>query len=292
VVPSVTLTGTIPKTLDRAPGAVVSSMNSAEHIESSTRRERNRQPLRHRSVSRDGAPKSAEARVAQAVSHELRNGLTSISAAAELFLVLPARPGASTKLLGVLRRGVDRLVVLAEDLDALAVTEDIRHGRYVPVWQRLHPGDLLERVVAGLEEETSIRDITIDAVIPVSCPHVMAEARLLKQAIANLLRTAVGSSPPGSKIVAEIRPQCRTVTFLVRDNGPTIPATAWQALFDLKGSDDATLPRWFEGRVLSLTVARLIAETYRGTVECSTASGGGMEFRLAIPAASDDGAPG
>jgi signal transduction histidine kinase len=101
---------------------------------------------------------------------------------------------------------------------------------------------------------------------------------ILRNLLANSVESLAGSKRDGGQITvrAEVHDNAH-VRIVVADNGPGIPPTAQESLFEPFVSGKAT------GMGLGLAVSRAIAEAHGGTLEA--ASAGRAEFRLILPCA-------
>jgi signal transduction histidine kinase len=112
-------------------------------------------------------------------------------------------------------------------------------------------------------------------------PAVSGNPDRLVQVVLNLLvnaRQALGNRP-GARIHLETRAGAREVELEVRDNGPGIPETVMDRVFDpfftTRGPD--------EGTGLGLAIAHDIAREHGGALEVSSRPGQGASFVLRLP---------
>ncbi|HEY6101116.1 MAG TPA: ATP-binding protein, partial [Anaeromyxobacter sp.] len=95
---------------------------------------------------------------------------------------------------------------------------------------------------------------------------IIADARKLRQAVANLVQNAVKFSPHGGEVLVEVTRDPARLRFTVYDQGPGIRAGESDLVFEplhhaqAKGRDEARAP----GTGLGLPVARGIAEAHGG----------------------------
>ena len=121
-------------------------------------------------------------------------------------------------------------------------------------------------------------------------PPIEGNADRLVQVVLNLLvnaRQALAGAP-GARIHLETRAREREVELEVRDNGPGIPESAMDRVFDpfftTRGPD--------EGTGLGLSIAFDIAREHGGALEVSSQPGQGASFVLRLPAQSAPARPG
>ncbi|MGB6190914.1 MAG: HAMP domain-containing protein, partial [Terracidiphilus sp.] len=152
---------------------------------------------------------TAERRLLQDVSHELRSPLARLSFAVELIQDAPdPAPGIAR-----LRREIDRLSHLVGTLlDMTSAEGDLFSRRITSVAL----GPLIEEIVADCRLEAEARSVQLktDIVAPVS---IKGEPELLRRAFENVLRNAIRFAPAESTVETCVEPQAAGVTISVRD---------------------------------------------------------------------------
>jgi C4-dicarboxylate-specific signal transduction histidine kinase len=135
------------------------------------------------------------------------------------------------------------------------------------------------RIVRG--ETRNRADIELD-LAPV--PLVVGSATQLGQIVLNLLVSAiegVSERPVAERLVTlRVRPEGRTVHLELTDTGPPIADEDLRHLFDPFHA--TRRPR---GTGLGLAISRAIAEELGGSIDVANRPGGGVFFRLVVPAA-------
>ncbi|MGB0849526.1 MAG: sensor histidine kinase [Thiolinea sp.] len=159
-------------------------------------------------------------------------------------------------LLGEIESGVQRRSFTAVDLSEMAL-------------------ELSESMQPVFEEADKQLAIKIEPSL-----QVMGNADLLKQLLLNLLVNAMKHSRDGAHAwitVAKIDGNCR---IEVGDDGPGIPATSTNVVFERFHRLDAS--RGSSGNGLGLSLVRAIAELHEGRVRLAASSPGAV-FRADIP---------
>jgi PAS domain S-box-containing protein len=214
------------------------------------------------------------------VSHDLRNPLGVVAAAADLLLDLPLDEAERRKQANIIRRSADRMSRLIGDL--LEVSR-IEAGALV-----VRTGS--EEVRGILEEARSIfapqaRDRNVDLVVDArpDLPPAMVDRDRILQALSNLLANALKVTPGGGRVTLGARATpAGAVEISVADTGPGIAPEAMDRLFDRfwqASRHDRT------GSGLGLAIVRGIAEAHRGTVRVDSKPGKGAIFRILLPVA-------
>jgi two-component system sensor histidine kinase CpxA len=166
---------------------------------------------------------TAERRLLQDISHELRSPLARLSFAAELARTSPDRDAAALRV----NKEIDRLTDLAQSL--LQVTRE--------------EGDLsalkLEYVALDTLLHELVQDCEIDAAARGCqlastglCPvELLADPVLLRRAVENVVRNAIWHAPPGSTVEVALDITEVNASITIRDFGPGVPAETLTQIF-------------------------------------------------------------
>jgi signal transduction histidine kinase len=219
-------------------------------------------------------------------SHELRTPLATIKANLELALTDAEGDAESrTRAAEVIKRAIDRMARLTDDLLALARLDAPANGRE-PVALAVLLEDAREEFAAaaasrGVELEAAVEpDVTVSG-----------DRDVLKRALANLLDNAVRVAPRGSSVRLAHGRQDAWTWLAVADEGPGIALEHQQSIFDRFWRTDDGRTRPGGGSGLGLAIVRQIAEAHRGSVEVFSELGAGATFVLWLPRDADCGDP-
>ena len=102
--------------------------------------------------------------------------------------------------------------------------------------------------------------------------------------IMNLLENAIKYSPPDSPLHLHGERREGEILFVLRDEGPGIPPTEVERIFDKFYR--AEKPHPLGGTGLGLAICKGIVEEHRGLIGVLNAPGGGAEFWFSVPALS------
>ena len=132
--------------------------------------------------------------------------------------------------------------------------------------------DRFDAEAASRKVELTVEDRSHDG-------HVRADARLMEEALSNLIRNALEAAPSGGRVRLRALDAERPgwVALEVEDNGPGLDGIAPGELFKPFFSTKE------KGTGLGLAHARKIAELHGGRVEARNAQGRGSVFRLELP---------
>jgi two-component system, OmpR family, sensor histidine kinase ChvG len=212
------------------------------------------------------------------VSHELKNPLAAIRTATEL-LAEVEDPADRQRFLDLAQREVARMEGLLSsvreitEIDARLETEKTETVAL----------DVLLREMIASRCLRADKDVEFQLQAPPEPVLVRASAERLTQVFENLLDNAASFSPAGGTVDVRLDQEDGAGVVLVEDQGPGIPETHLERIFD----------RFFRYRPeggrdghtgLGLAIAKAIAEGYGGTISASNRPEGGARFEVRLPA--------
>jgi two-component system sensor histidine kinase KdpD len=235
-----------------------------------------------REVSRTEALRQSDelkAALLASVSHDLRTPLTSIRAAVDNLLEenVKLAPLAVRELHVVIAEEVERLTRLVHNLLEMARIES---GEMKPAaaWQSVP--ELVRNVLERCEPLLRRHHVTVRLNEPMA--PVMLDARLLAQALANVVENAAKYSTAGSEIVVNAALEDDSLTVRVEDQGPGLSPDELERVFEkfYRGNSD---DRRQEGTGMGLAIARGIVEAHGGRIWAENIPGAGAAFIVKIP---------
>jgi two-component system sensor histidine kinase KdpD len=128
----------------------------------------------------------------------------------------------------------------------------------------------------------------IEVKLPDGLPPVMADAKLIEQALDNAIGNAVAHTPPETRILLDGDAAGGAVTVRVTDDGPGIGSELLPHIFEKfvhARGQGASLADGGEGTGLGLAIARGIMAAHGGTVaaESPVAKGHGTRIVFTFP---------
>jgi signal transduction histidine kinase len=105
----------------------------------------------------------------------------------------------------------------------------------------------------------------------------------LTQVMANLLNNAVKYSPNGGEIVVSTRVEGNAAHIVVRDHGMGIPKEALETIFERYGRVESLATRHIQGTGLGLPIVRQIVQLHGGAVWVESTVGEGSVFHVTLP---------
>ena len=215
------------------------------------------------------------------VSHELRNPLASISAAAHVVKV--AQPGSADAVQAqlVIERQTRHMAHLVGDLlDISRVTM----GKMALERERLDLEAVVTHVVGIWRNSGRLERhrVTLDT----RPAWIDADRARVEQIVTNLLDNALKFTPGGGAVRVIVAPQGDEVILRVADDGPGIPAHLTANLFEPFVQGDEPGIRARGGLGVGLALVKGLAEMHGGSVSAANTPTRGATFTVRFPAAS------
>ena len=228
--------------------------------------------------------------VARRIAHEIKNPLTPIQLSAER-IRRKFRGGIQPGDLETFDRCTETIVRQVGDIGRM-VDEFSSFARMpTPTFAPHDLTDLLREAVFA--QRVANPDIDFDLMEPLGAIEVLADGRMIAQALTNVLKNAVEAvsartskrpDPPGL-ITAEIAQEAEGVTIIIEDNGLGLPA---------KDRDRLTEPYVTtrdKGTGLGLAIVKRILEDHGGELVLTDARHGvGARAILTLPSSPGEGA--
>ena len=212
------------------------------------------------------------------VSHELRTPLSSINLMIETILDTHGDPEAIDLFLPRVKREVDRMVHLVQDLLDLARAES---GRL-----RLRREDVdLCSVAANILKTFEPRAAQLGVHLRMSedSARIDGDPDRLAQVLVNLIDNALRHTPAGGSVTVDVRPYEGGATLVVRDTGVGIPYNDLPHVFERFYVVDRSRARESTGTGLGLSIVKQIVEAHGGAVTADSEFGLGATFTCVFP---------
>jgi two-component system phosphate regulon sensor histidine kinase PhoR len=216
------------------------------------------------------------------VSHEIKTPLTAIKGFVEtLQQVNVDNPEESQRFLGIVKKHVDRLSAIIEDLLSLSRIEQQDEDSGL----NLEPIELKDicraahQIVRAKAAEKNIRiNLDCDQHLKIEC-----DPTLIEQAVVNLLDNAIKYSDSGKSIDLLARSDNSNAVIEVKDQGIGIAKKHLPRLFERFYRVDKARSRNMGGTGLGLAIVKHIAQVHGGQVTIDSTLGKGSTFAIRLP---------
>ena len=216
-------------------------------------------------------------------SHELRSPLTSVQGFAELLML--ERDTLTAKQVETVEIILDNCRHLARLLNDLLDLARSDAGRLGITRQPTAVAALIDDAVRTMRAQTETAHQILTERVEPGLPLVDVEADRIRQVLVNLLTNAHDYSPEGASIEVTARPRGAEVEIAVTDDGPGIPESQLDLIFQRFTRGDAGLTQRVGGTGLGLAISKSLVELHGGTIEAESVVGVGSTFRFRLPAA-------
>jgi PAS domain S-box-containing protein len=219
------------------------------------------------------------------VSHELRTPLTSIRGS--LGLILGALAGSLQpkvkSLLEIAQSNCERLVLLVNDILDI---EKFSAGQMRFELQTLPLAGLVQQAVDANEGYARKFHVRLE-LRPIDPGYeVSVDPDRFIQVMSNLLSNAAKYSPQGGAVRVQAEIRGGHVRVSVRDDGPGIPETFRERIFEKFSQADASTTREKGGTGLGLHIAQRFVEHMQGRIGFESEAGRGSTFWIELPVAA------
>jgi len=252
--------------LTGAVGLGSSVRHALERLVTDALEERDRRLAMHAEQTKALSALSAE------IAHELKNPLSSVKGLSAL--VAKDLEGKPAERLGVLRREVDRMQDILEELLNFSrplvplSMEKIQARTLADDVVRMHEGSALDQGVAMRVEGDG--------------SELICDPRKVRQVLVNLVQNALHASPTGGEVEITVQGTDEDVCFTIGDRGAGVAEEVRDRAFE------AGVTTKKAGSGIGLVVARSLARQHGGELELVDRDGGGCMATLRLPRKPDE----
>ena len=236
-------------------------------------------------IASEQALKDADTRKNQflaTLAHELRNPLSPISNALQLWPHFATDAAEMEHLRTVIERQVQQLIRLIDDLMDLS---RISSGKVGLRRQQIDLGSAIARAVETAQPNIDAGCHRLTVTTPDEPIYIHGDVARLTQVFANILNNAAKFTVRDGVISLVARMQGDQAIVRIRDNGPGIPAPMLTEIFAAFRQVDTSPSRSQAGLGIGLWLAKQIVDLHGGTITaCSDGAGKGSEFIVTLPA--------
>jgi signal transduction histidine kinase len=209
---------------------------------------------------------SAERRLLQDVSHELRSPLARLGFAVELAKTSDDRDAALARI----RKEADRLNSLVDELLRLTRSEGDPGARNL---EEIELANLVDDLMADCRVEAEAQGCRLVSRINHSA-FLLGDRELIRRACENVLRNAIRHSPAASSIDVALSVQDDLATIAIRDQGPGVPPESLAEIFKPFYRVEKSRVRSSGGLGLGLAIASRAVALHKGRITARNADPG------------------
>ncbi|ANH37668.1 Sensor protein DivL [Nocardioides dokdonensis FR1436] len=217
-----------------------------------------------------------------AVTHELKNPLTSILGHVEILQDTPAQSDQVERSVSSISRAARRMEALVESLLSLARVSD---PEQLPARRRVDLRELVAEAQELAAVQAQRRDITLTVDGAEEPCHTEGDPAELAMVVSNLLSNALKYTPPGGSVRLTTSTVGDRVSLTCTDTGHGIPLADQATVFDeftrSAQPDGGEVP----GSGLGLAITRRVVERHGGTIDLRSTPGQGTSVQVLLPAA-------
>ena len=215
------------------------------------------------------------------VSHELRTPITSIKGALGLLKsgALGAVPAGFEEMLTVAQKNSERLGLLVNDL---LDWEKLAADKVAFDFESHDLRGLLVEAIDSNKGYADSFDVGLHLVGEESL-QVSVDALRFAQVLANLLSNAIKFSPPAGRVTLSYAARNGQAVISIADNGPGIPVSFRDKVFQLFAQADGGNTRRQGGTGLGLAITKQLVGQMHGTIDFESTEGVGTTFQVTLP---------
>ncbi|MFZ6742253.1 ATP-binding protein [Undibacterium sp. JH2W] len=217
---------------------------------------------------------AAQKNLLHSVSHELRTPIARLEFALELLRNAAKNPQLEPRMLAMEADISELNALVSELLDLGKLDQDAKLD-----CSEFDLGMSLHNCVSSLQHVLVAHELVTD--FSAGLGNVQADQRLLMRAISNLLRNAAKYA--NGRIWLDARRVDGNIDISLEDDGPGIPASERERVFDAFYRLDRSRDRNTGGFGLGLAIARKAIEAHGGQIIVQEGQFGGARFIISLP---------
>ncbi|WP_171016756.1 PAS domain-containing protein [Pseudalkalibacillus caeni] len=207
--------------------------------------------------------------LAAGVAHEIRNPLTSLKGFAQI-LRSRIRNKGDKEFVDIMLSELDRINHIVNEFMVLSKPQELQR-------ENADMHELLKHVLAIVETQAIINNVTIRTDVPEKLPGVYCDKSQIKQVLLNLLKNAIEAMPGGGSILIRFNTVGRNLTIQITDTGKGIPE------HQLKSIGKPFYTTKDKGNGLGLMICKKIIENHQGELHITSRENKGTIVKVSIP---------
>jgi PAS domain S-box-containing protein len=220
------------------------------------------------------------------ISHELRTPLASVYGAAMTLSREDIRidGGQRKRLLDVITLECDRLARIVNDI---LLTSRLDTGTITFSLESTDPIEAIDDAIEAAQPRLP-EDVQLTKAADSAAPRIEADPEQLRQVLENLIDNALKYGPPGGSVEIGVGRRGRWACFWVRDEGPGIPESERERIFEKFYRLDPELLEGVGGTGLGLYISRQLIQRMDGRIWVEAEGERGATFFFELPLATPE----
>ena len=216
------------------------------------------------------------------IYHDLRSPLANVVSSLDVVasMVSPEDDPALKSLLEIAMRSTERIQRLT---NSLLDINRLEAGQAIVDISPNDPIELIGDVAEAVAPIAKNKDQVLELNLPEEMPPVLVDGDMIRRVLSNLLENAIKFAPAGGKILVGTQQEDDCIQVWVADDGPGIPSTEQERIFDKYARLNAD--EGPKGIGLGLAYCRLAVEGHGGTIWVDSSPGRGSRFTFTLPIA-------
>jgi NtrC-family two-component system sensor histidine kinase KinB len=212
------------------------------------------------------------------IYHDLRSPLGNIVASLQMLNTLVEKDETIRTMLTIASNSTTRIQRL---INSLLDINRLESGQPIADQQAVSLATLVEEAIYNVEPTAAGRQQTIKREISANIPQLWVDADMIQRVLINLLENAIKFSPSEGNVEIGACDDSGWVKVWVKDNGPGIPHTDHERIFEkftrLRGRDNPG------GLGVGLAFCRLAIQGHGGRIWVESDAGNGTTFCFTLP---------
>lgn len=219
---------------------------------------------------------TAEKRLTQDISHELRSPLARLNVALEL-----ARAKANPETSNLMQRIGTESSRLNEMISRLLVLSKLETGSENFEKREVNLTKIFEQTIADADFEAKANNKSVK-ITDKDAVKIFGNETLLRSAIENVLRNAVRYTNDGTSVEVSLQKQNKKVVVSIRDYGAGVPEAELEKLFRPFYRVNTARDRKSGGIGLGLAIAERAVRAHDGAIEAENLPNG-LSVKISLP---------
>lgn len=221
------------------------------------------------------------------IYHDLRSPLANIVSSLDVLFSMVPEDDKDTVLtiLKIAENSTDRIQRL---ISSLLDVNRLESGQPVADQKVVETLPLIEKAVLDVEPVAKGRRQTIGAELPGELPSLWVDEDMARRVLINLMENSVKFTPPGGKLEVGARHEDGWVHIWLKDNGPGIPASEQERIFDKFTRLRSSSANKSSGLGIGLAFCRLAVLGHGGNIWVESEPGQGSTFHFTFPVATEE----